>query len=109
MAKYTLKRTPVFQSLFFPDLIMGGERELIGPIITIVLVLVIQAQTLVAIVFAIVLCSITLPLIRKLGETDEFMAKIYLRTLKQKKIYYPSSTPHVYTNFVERYNVKPKE
>ena len=109
MAKYTLKRTPVFKSLFFPDLVWGGERELTGPIIAISLVLVVQAQTIMSCLFALILCTVTLPLIRKLAETDEYMARIYFRTLSQKKFYNVSSTAHVYTNFVGRYNARPKE
>ena len=107
-AKYRQKSTPVFHSLFSPDLIMGGEKQLVVPVIGVVLILLIQGQTWLAVIFSIALLSIALPIFRQMATYDPQLALAYMRSIKQKKFYEAASTIYVYPKTASSYNLPVK-
>lgn len=88
-----LMQTPIYRALYRPNLLLGGERELvlIGALLsagTAMVGLTIPAFIAGAIIWLV--CMAATPL---LARADPNMAKVYLRYLKYQHHYLARSTP----------------
>jgi type IV secretion system protein TrbD len=84
----TLRRTAIHRALHRPNLVLGGERELV--LITAILCsgVAVSALNLVSGVVAAAVWLVSVPLFRMMAKADPYMSKIYLRQLR-----YPTYLP----------------
>ena len=84
-----LRETPIYRSLHRPNLILGGERELVLLSAIFAGGLIVTSLNWVATVFGLTLWLLALPLLRRMAKVDPQLNRIYLRFLL-KQSYYPA-------------------
>jgi type IV secretion system protein TrbD len=84
-----LIRTPLHRALHRPNLVMGGERELVMLAGLIAGGLVISALNAVSFVVGVALWIICLGFLRMMASADPQMSRIYRRQLKYRAYYAP--------------------
>lgn len=109
MEKNNLECTTLHTSLLHHDLLLGGEKFLVAPLVGMMAALVLQAQSWGGAIMALALFVLVLPLIRLTANSDPQMSQLVLRELKMgNKLYYADATPHSYLKTAPRYNVRAK-
>lgn len=88
-----LKSVKVHSALNKPNLLLGGERELMLIIGLFSAVMVFIAMTWQTFVIGVTLWTILSMLLRMMAKSDPMMSKIYLKQLKYKDFYLAHSTP----------------
>ncbi|MFL1616152.1 conjugal transfer protein TrbD [Acinetobacter baumannii] len=89
----TLRRSVINRSLNRPNLLLGCEREWILMAGLIAFALIFSLKTIPSIIIGVILWFISLFLLRKMGKADPLASKVYIRHIKQQKLYLPKSTP----------------
>ncbi|MBN8477333.1 MAG: conjugal transfer protein TrbD [Burkholderiales bacterium] len=92
-ASSQLRRTIVHRALHRPNLLMGGERELVMFSLLISGGLIVSALNLPALVFGTVFWGLTIGILRKMGKADPYLSTVYRRQLRYAPYYPPRSTP----------------
>lgn len=91
--KTELKSIKVHTALNKPNLLLGGERELILIVGLFSAVMVFIAMTWQTFIMGVTLWITLSMLLRMMAKADPMMSKIYLRQLKYKDFYLAHSTP----------------
>ncbi len=93
-----LKSIKVHSALNKPNLLLGGERELMLIVGLFAAVMVFIAMTWQTFIIGMALWTILSMLLRMMAKSDPMMSKIYLRQLKYRDYYAAHSSPF----YVER-------
>lgn len=88
-----LRRTPMHRALHRPNLILGGERELVLSMLIICGGVGVSSINLVSATVAVVIYVISIGLLRMMAKADPHMSKIYQRQLQYGVYLPPRSTP----------------
>lgn len=88
-----LKSIKVHAALNKPNLLLGGERELMLIVGLFSAVMVFIAMTWQTLIIGVTLWITLSMLLRMMAKADPMMSKIYLRQLKYKDFYLAHSTP----------------
>lgn len=88
-----IRRTPLHRALHRPNLILGGERELV--LITAILCGGVAVSGLNIVSFSIGVCVwlVTLAFLQMMAKTDPHLSKVYLRYLRYRPFYPARSHP----------------
>jgi len=89
----SLLSVPIHSALNKPNLVLGGERELMLFTGLISATMIFVALSLQSAVIGIVVWFIFSSLIRKMAKSDPLMSKIYIRQLRYQHYYQAHSTP----------------
>jgi len=89
----TLTRTPLHRALHRPNLILGGERELVLLSGLIAGGLVISALNVIAVLVGIAVWLPCLACLRMMAAADPEMSRIYRRQLQYRAYYAPRARP----------------
>jgi len=88
-----LQRTPLFRALYRPQMILGGERELVLLSLVLCVGLGVTSQNMVGILVSTGVWVVVIALLRLMGKADPLMSKVYLRHLQYQHYYPARSTP----------------
>jgi type IV secretion system protein VirB3 len=88
-----LKSVKVHSALNKPNLLLGGERELMLIVGLFSAIMVFIAMTWQTLIIGVGMWIILSMLLRMMAKADPMMSKIYLRQLKYKDFYLSHSTP----------------
>lgn len=88
-----LRRSPLHRALYRPNLILGGERELV--LITAIICggVTVSGLNLVSAAIGVAVWLIAIALLRMMAKADPHMSKVYLRHLRFAAYYPPRSRP----------------
>lgn len=89
-----LNKIPIHRAMNRPNLLLGGERELVLVSGLLSGTLAFAGASVVTIIIGIVLWFGLLTLLRMMAKKDPFMSKVYLRHIKYQKFYPARSTPY---------------
>lgn len=93
MNENQLESIKVHSALNKPNLLLGGERELILIVGLLSAIMVFIAMTWQTFIIGIIMWLGLSMLLRMMAKEDPLMSKIYLRQLKYKDFYMAHSTP----------------
>jgi len=88
-----LKSVKVHSALNKPNLLLGGERELMLIVGLFAAVMVFIAMTWQTFILGVTIWIILSMLLRMMAKADPMMSKVYLRQLKYRDFYIAHSTP----------------
>lgn len=88
------RETAFHRALHRPQLIMGGERELMLFSMLIAAGLIVSALNFIATVIGISIWVVCVWALRKMAKSDPSLSKIYIRQLKYGNYYGPYSRPY---------------
>lgn len=88
-----LPTVPFHRALHRPNLVLGGERELVMFTGLIAVCLILAAQGLAAVLTGILLWFGCLGLLRYMAKIDPYLSQIYLKSLKYRRYYAARSKP----------------
>ena len=88
-----LKSVKVHSALNKPNLLLGGERELMLIVGLFAAVMVFIALTWQTFILGVAMWIILSMLLRMMAKADPMMSKVYLRQLKYRDFYAAHSTP----------------
>jgi len=88
-----LQAIKVHSALNKPNLLLGGERELMLLVGLFSALMIFIAMTWQTLIIGIILWLILSMLLRMMAKADPLMSKIYLRQLKYKDFYTAHSSP----------------
>ena len=91
--KAQLRRTVLHRALYRPNLLLGGERELVMFTLLISGGLVASALNLPALVVGASIWGLSVGLLRMMAQSDPYMSQVYRRSLRYAAYYPPHSTP----------------
>ncbi|MFM2287726.1 MAG: hypothetical protein RL684_869 [Pseudomonadota bacterium] len=93
-ATKSLRRTILHRSLHRPNLLIGGERELVMFSMLISGGLIVSALNLPALVVGLVIWIVMVALLRRMAKADPYMSTVYRRQLAYAPYYPARSTPY---------------
>lgn len=88
-----LRRTILPRALHRPNLVLGGDRELVLTTALIAFGLAVTAQNLPALVFGVAFWFGCIAALRAMAKADPQMRAVYLRSLKYRGYYPARSRP----------------
>ncbi len=88
-----LERSRIHRALSRPALLFGADRELVLVTGLASVILIFVILDLIAAVVGIVLWIVVVGLLRMMAKADPLMRKVYLRHIKYRNYYRPTSTP----------------
>ncbi|MDA8307718.1 MAG: conjugal transfer protein TrbD [Deltaproteobacteria bacterium] len=88
-----LRRVPVHRALNRPNVLLGGERELVLMTGIICFTLIVVAQTWIAFVLGIALWFVSIGFLRMMAKADPMMSRVYVRHIQFKSFYSAHSRP----------------
>ena len=88
---------PIHRALHRPNLILGGERELV--LITAILCagVAFSGLNVVAVVIGVGVWSIAIALLQWMAKADPYMSKVYLRHIRYRPYYPARPSPYCET------------
>ena len=89
-----LRRTVLHRALHRPNLLMGGERELVMFSMLISGGLIASALNLPSLIVGASIWGVTIGLLRMMAKADPYMSSVYQRQLRYGAFYAPRSTAH---------------
>lgn len=89
-----LRRTAIHRALHRPNLLMGGDRELVGSLLVVCGALTISAQNLPSTIVAAVLYGIGIAALRWMAKSDPYLRAVYLRHLGYAQFYSARTSVH---------------
>lgn len=89
-----LRRTVLHRALHRPNLLMGGERELVMFSLLISGGLIVSALNLPSLIVGSVVWFCAIVGLRHMAKADPYMSSVYRRQLKYVPFYGPRSTPY---------------
>lgn len=84
---------PIYSALNKPNLILGGDRELMLILILVCSIMVFMAMTVFTTIFGVALWLAGASLLRMMAKSDPAMVQIYIKHLKYRPFYLAHSTP----------------
>ncbi len=91
--KRELPTIPFHRALYRPNLVLGGERELVMFTGLVTVCLIFAAQSLVAAIVGLLLWFGCLALLRQMAKIDPYLSRIYMKSLKYCRYYAARSKP----------------
>lgn len=88
-----LARSRIHRALSRPQLLMGADRELVLLTGLASIILIFVVLTWYAALFGIVIWSVTVGILRLIAKADPSMRQVYLRHIRYRHRYLPTSTP----------------
>ncbi len=88
-----LRRTPVHHVLHRPNLVLGGDRNLVVFSLLMSIGVALNGMTKIAVAVGAVIWFLSLFCFRKMAKADPMMRQVYMRQRKYKQFYAPRSTP----------------
>lgn len=89
-----LRRTPVHRALHRPNLLMGGDRELVASLLVICAALIVAAQNLPSLGIGLALYGAGVAALRELAKHDPKMRDVYLRHIRYAPFYQAREALH---------------
>jgi type IV secretory pathway TrbD component len=89
-----LRTTPLYRALNRPNLLMGGERELVLTSGLLCFGLAVAAVNFTTTIVGSALWFLIIALLRMMAKADPVMSRVYLRQLRFHQHYSPRSRPH---------------
>lgn len=93
MSKAALRETKTHRALHRPQMIWGGERELMLSVMVVAGGLIVAAMNIVATVIGLIIWAVSIFALRQMAKADPVMSKVYLRQLKYRSFYPAFSRP----------------
>lgn len=88
-----LRRTVLHRSLHRPNLLMGGERELVMFAMLISGGLAVAALNLFSVIVGLAIYSFSVYALRRMAKVDPHLSTVYRRQLRYGPYYPPRATP----------------
>lgn len=88
-----LRRVPIRRSLHRPNLLAGGDRELVMMSALLAATCVFVAMSIPVAVIGIVLWFFALAMLRMMAKADPHMRDVYRRHIRYRAFYSPRPTP----------------
>lgn len=88
-----LTRNRIHRALSRPNLLMGADRELVLITGLAAVILIFVVLTLYSAVLGLAAWVITIGALRLMARIDPVMRRVYLRHIRYRRIYRPTSTP----------------
>lgn len=88
-----LQRTRIHRALSRPNLLLGADRELVLITGLAVIILIFVVLTPMSAVVGIAMWILILGILRMMGKADPLMRRIYLRHIRYRPFYRPTSSP----------------
>lgn len=88
-----LQRTRIHRALSRPNLLLGADRELVLITGLAVIILIFVVLTPMSTVVGIATWILILGILRMMGKADPLMRRIYLRHIRYRPFYRPTSSP----------------
>lgn len=98
-----LRATPIYRALHRPQLVLGGERELMLSVLLVSLALIFLGMNTISITIGIIVWSISAFCLRKMAKADPLMSKVYKRQVNYNHYYAAFSRPWRVGNSPNRY------
>lgn len=89
-----LRRTVVYRALQRPNLVLGGERELVLTALLVSGALIVAGMNLPSTIVGVCLYFSAVAALRALAKSDPFMSHVYRRHLRYQRYY--AATPSVW-------------
>lgn len=89
-----LNKIPIHRAMNRPNVLMGGERELVLLAGLLAGTLAFAGASLVTFFIGIIFWLFCITLLRMMAKKDPYMSKVYLRHIKYQKFYPARSTPY---------------
>lgn len=89
-----LNKIPIHRAMNRPNLLLGGERELVLVSGLLSGTLAFAGASIATIVIGVLLWFGLLSMLRMMANKDPFMSKVYLRHIKYQSFYPARSTPY---------------
>lgn len=88
-----LPTVPFHRALHRPNLVLGGERELVMFTGLVAVCLIFAAQSLMAALAGLLIWFGCLALLRHMAKIDPYLSQIYMKSLKYRRYYAARSKP----------------
>ena len=88
-----LSRSPVHRALSRPNLLIGGDRELVLLTALAAVILIFVVLTWYATLFGIAIWLIAVAALRMMAKADPLMRRVYVRHISYKTFYRATSSP----------------
>lgn len=88
-----LARAPIHRALSRPMLLFGAERELVLLTGLVAVILIFVILTLISALLGTAIWVVLVGLLRMMAKADPLMRRVYLRHIKYRPHYRPTSTP----------------
>lgn len=88
-----LQRHPIHRALSRANLLFGADRELVLLTGLASIILIFVVLTFYSVLLGIVVWSMIVAILRRMAKSDPLMRRIYLRHVRYRPIYRPTSTP----------------
>lgn len=88
-----LRKVVLHRALHRPNLLMGGERELVLASLVIAGGLIISSLNLPSVLIGIAIWTVAVVLLRQMAKADPYLSTVYRRSLRYATYYPAHSTP----------------
>lgn len=88
-----LERARIHRALSRPTLLFGADRELVLVTGLTAVILIFVVLTMVSAVIGLVIWIVVVGLLRMMAKADPMMRQVYLRHMKYRAYYRPTSSP----------------
>lgn len=88
-----LQRVRIHRALSRPNLLFGADRELVLVTGLAAIILIFVVLTPMSAAVGIVIWSVVVGMLRMMGKADPLMRKVYLRHIRYRPTYRPTSSP----------------
>ena len=89
-----LNKVPIHRAMSRPNLLMGGERELVLFSALLAGTLAFAGASIVTFFLGVLFWIFCITLLRMMANKDPYMSKVYLRHIKYQRFYPARSTPY---------------
>ena len=88
-----LRETPLYEALYRPQLLLGGDRRVMILVLCAALLLIVVSHNVVSVSLGILLLIPSMFFLRKAAKVDPLLRRVYLRHTLYKGYYQPFSRP----------------
>ncbi|WP_104667852.1 conjugal transfer protein TrbD [Ensifer adhaerens] len=88
-----LERNRIHRALSRPSLLLGADRELVLVTGLATVILIFVVLTIYSALIGFTFWALTIGILRRMAKADPLMRKVYLRHVRYRRIYRPTSTP----------------
>ena len=88
-----LERNRIHRALSRPNLLLGADRELVLATGLATVILIFVVLTVYSALFGLALWVLTIGALRRMAKADPLMRMIYMRHVRYRRTYRPTSTP----------------
>lgn len=88
-----LERNRIHRALSRPNLLLGADRELVLVTGLATIILIFVVLTVYSALIGLTLWLLTISVLRRMAKADPLMRKVYIRHMRYRQTYRPTSTP----------------